>query len=187
MRRLAIMLAVILAAMAEAVRTTVRLVWRAGRWIAESVAAPRSRAPAAAVAADEALDALAEASLPAPAPAVTAPEPAPVCPASEWGAVALAYAVARKAGEPEPDLRTLDEAALAWLRGLDDADLGRLRMLTPRQAGEHMLGTWPIPGLSLCPTIRQHQASLLPTPPAPRVAEPEPAALAYAGPRLAYG
>ncbi|SFT30422.1 hypothetical protein [Methylobacterium sp. yr668] len=188
MRRLAAYISVMIAAMAEALRTVVRLVWRAGRWVAETVAAPRSHGPGAS-AADEALDALAAASAPAPTPAPPRAEPPHVCVASEWGDVALAYAAARAAGEPEPDMRALDDAALSWIRGLDDDSLGRLRMLTPRHAGEHMLGTWPVPGLPPCPSLRDYERSLLPRLPEPVVSAPEPETEepAFGGPRLVYG
>ncbi|GJE59779.1 hypothetical protein [Methylobacterium trifolii] len=154
----------VLATLAEVAVTATRMVWRAGRWVLESVTPAPRRAPAAAAGAADAAAALAEASqAPVGVPAAVAlAKPEPVDPVLEWGTLAHKYANAQSVitGEDDPILDgILDEPAIAWLTSLTHVDLLQITNATPRDVGRHMLGEREIPGLKLCPTMREWEQS----------------------------
>ncbi|MGU3362296.1 hypothetical protein ACLBWX_18370 [Methylobacterium sp. M6A4_1b] len=151
-----------MAAIAQAIVSTARLVWEGGKWILKSMSPPAQQAPAAGASAADAISALAEVTeTQAPAPAAL-PAPEPVDPVLEWGALAQRYAISQSVitGEDEPRLDgILDEPAIAWLQSLPVVDLLKLTNATPEQIGRHMLGGRPIPGLALCPTMQEWEQS----------------------------
>ncbi|MGU3339449.1 hypothetical protein ACLBXJ_15640 [Methylobacterium mesophilicum] len=154
----------VLAVLAEMAVTATKLVWRAGRWVVESITPAPRRAPAAAAGAADAAAALAEAShAPVGMPAAVAlAKPEPVDPVLEWGTLAHQYAMAQSVitGEDDPKLDgILDEPAIAWLTSLTHVDLLKITNATPRDVGRHMLGEREIPGLKLCPTMREWEQS----------------------------
>jgi hypothetical protein len=135
-----------------------KLVLEGGKWILRSVFAPPTPAGAEI---EDALDAVRAAATPTPPPSAPAPDTVQAADAvrkaslaeasdavREWGRLARAYAVSRLTSEPAPDLRALDEAAEAWLRGLTDAECQRLLDYGNARVADHMLGAHPIPGLS---------------------------------------
>lgn len=154
-----------LAAIAQAIVTTTRLVWEGGKWVLRSLSPvpPARQAPAAAGSAADAMAALAEV-IETPAPAAAAlPAPEPVDPHEAWGRVAQQYAMSQSSlGDArEPDLTVLDEAAIAWLQALTMQDLFRLTHWNAKRVGQHMTGERPIESVPLCPTMREYRQSLL--------------------------
>lgn len=146
-----------LARMAEATATVTRWTLKAGRWVAETVAAPRRPEAALGNDAAAAVEALAEASK------ITTPAPDPTAglddrhdPVSAWGRTVMAYGKHRFAGGPQPDLSCLDDAARSWLQGLLWENHDRLAKLTPRQVGEHMLGINEVRGVPRCLTAAEY-------------------------------
>jgi hypothetical protein len=154
-----------LIAVAQTALTATRMVWKGGKWIAESFRLPERQAPAAAASAANAMAALAEVT---ETPAGIAAAPAPqrdVTPdeaAREWGDLAKAYANAMASPTaPEPDLRALDEAARGWLYLLSVPELMKIANADPVRVGRHMLGQGDVPGLSICPTQREYEEAML--------------------------
>ena len=154
-----------IAAVAEMAVTATRLVWKAGRWVVESITpAPRRAAPAGGGSADMAA-ALAEAAT-APVATSAAPTAAPAPKpdvsldeaAVEWGKLAKKYALAMGSLDAsEPDLKDLDDAAYGWLCTLGVPELQIIGNADPRAVGMHMFGKRDIPGLSICPTQQQYE------------------------------
>jgi hypothetical protein len=120
-----------------------RIVWR----LVRSIVAQPSETPAA--------EADLEAALAEPvAPAA----PRPLSPAEEWGLGALAYLAPLNPGD-EAKASCLDEAAIAYLDGLN---LGQRRELGRQDLsliGQHLLGECVIPGLPRAPSLAEYQAT----------------------------
>ena len=156
------------AAIAEMMVTATKLVWKAGRWVVESITpAPRRAAPAGGGSADMAA-ALAEAAtapVGAPAALTAAPAPKPIVSldeaAVEWGMLAKQYAIAMGTPDaPEPDLKDLDDAAYTWLHTLNVSELHVIGNADPRSVGMHMFGKRDLPGLSICPTQAEYEQAI---------------------------
>lgn len=151
-----------LIAAAQTVVTGTRMVFKAGRWIAESFRLPERQAPAAAASAADAMAALAEVTEAAPVSAPAISQVEPVDAYREWGTLAKEYAVALATPTaPEPDLRALDDAARGWLYMLSVSELMKIANSDPVRIGKHMLGQGDVPGLSICPTQREYEEAML--------------------------
>ncbi|MCJ2040822.1 hypothetical protein MKK55_17980 [Methylobacterium sp. J-059] len=159
---------------AQALATTTKLVWRAGKWVAESVSAPLRAAPPAPPggSAAEAAAALAEASqAPVGVPAGYHHAAAGFDPAKdrtmeqaylEWGALAQQYAVSQATPDGvEPSLVALDDAAYGWLVSLSAPELLTVANSSPRLIGLHMFGERDLAGLSICPTLKEYEQAKL--------------------------
>jgi hypothetical protein len=152
-----------IAAVAEMAVTATRLVWKAGRWVVESITpAPRRAAPAGGGSADMAAALAEAATAPVGSPAALTAAPAPkkaITPdeaAREWGSLAQRFALSQGTlTDEEPDLRALDEAAQAWLRGLPWMDLMNVANGDALMIGRHMLGMKPLASLPPCPTLEE--------------------------------
>ena len=153
-----------LAAMIIAMLSVPKAVFEGGKWILRAVFAP---AMPQGTEIEEALDAVRAAAAPTPSAtpadtvqaeeAVRVAAPFKSLTPSEteealtaWGCTARAYAVSRLSSGPEPDMRSLDESAEGWLRGLSDQECMRLLDFGARQVSDHMTGSHFIAGLPRC-------------------------------------
>ncbi|ARO54120.1 hypothetical protein B2G69_08150 [Methylorubrum zatmanii] len=165
LRQIAAYIASIAAAVAEMAVTATRLVWKAGRWVVESITpAPRRAAPAGGGSADMAAALAEAATAPVATPAALTATPAPKPDVSldeaavEWGKLAKQYALAMGSPDaPEPDLKDLDDAAYGWLCTLGVKELHIIGNADARQVGMHMFGKRDLPGLSICPTQAEYE------------------------------
>jgi hypothetical protein len=155
----------VLATLAEMTVAATKMVFRAGRWVLESVTPTRRAAPPAGGGSADMAAALAEAAT-APVATSAAPTAAPAPKpdvsldeaAVEWGKLAKKYALAMGSLDAsEPDLKDLDDAAYGWLCTLGVPELQIIGNADPRAVGMHMFGKRDIPGLSICPTQQQYE------------------------------
>lgn len=157
-----------IAAIAEMMVTATKLVWRAGKWVVESITpAPRRAAPAGGGSADMAAALAEAATAPVATPAALTAAPAPKPDVSldeaarEWGMLAKQYAIAMGTPDaPEPDLKDLDDAAYGWLHTLNVSELHIIGNADAKSVGMHMFGKRDIPGLSICPTQAEYELAL---------------------------
>ena len=156
-----------LATLAEMAVAATKMVWRAGRWVLESVTPTRRAAPAGGGSADMAAALAEAATAPVAAPAALTAAPAPKPDVSldeaavEWGRLAKQYVLAMGSVDaPEPDLTSLDDAAYGWLHTLGVAELHVIGNADAKSVGMHMFGKRDIAGLSICPTQAEYEQAI---------------------------